>query len=165
MIFQRSADRKTLQIFQELFPDNGDYLNQWEFSPLHKIILGLSIKNLEEGITRHANNLDSQDRYGNTALIWTALRNDIMAARALLNAGANPNIQNHSGSSALHFVLGCCTLPYAKLLVCAGSDPHSLNYYRDNALHTLTWLTSRSRSQSEQGDIISYLVAAGTEVD
>ena len=154
-----------MQLFREIFPDNGDYLEQYQFSLLHKNVLGLSVKSLEEDIEPHADSLDSQDRFGDTALIWTAWRNDIVAARTLLKAGANPNIQNHMGYSALHYVAGHGTLAYVKFLVCAGSDPRLLNYLGENALHSLSRPLQTSRSQSEQREIILYLVSTGTEVN
>jgi ankyrin repeat protein len=45
--------------------------------------------------------LDLQDQMGNTALIWAAHVGNLEAARRLVSAGANDQIRNHAGYTAL----------------------------------------------------------------
>ena len=125
--------------------------------------MGLSSQSLEDCIAQYSLDLDSLDYLGNTALIWATQRNDIAAVRTLLNAGANPNIQNSAGSSALFYASACSTLPCVSLLICAGSDLDLLNHYGDNALHALIW--QRSSVHSEQRALIRYLVSVGVDVN
>ena len=140
-----------------------NYLDQFHFSPLHKAILGLSSQSPEESMARCADDLDSVDYLGNTALSWAIQRNDIAAARVLLNVGANPNIQNSVGNPALHYASRYSTLSCVKLLVDTGSDPHLLNHYGQNALHALTW--QGSRNLLEKRALVSYLIAVDTDVN
>ena len=45
--------------------------------------------------------VDMTDEYGRTALWWAALRGQIANMRALLEAGANPNLSDHKGLTPL----------------------------------------------------------------
>jgi len=49
-------------------------------------------------------NPDIQDKWGNTALMWAAVKNNPETVQLLLDAGANPDIQDNDGWTALYFV-------------------------------------------------------------
>lgn len=53
----------------------------------------------------------------------------------ILSHGANPNIQNTSGNSALHIAVKVGSLSKIKFLMDAGADPNILNYAGEAPLH------------------------------
>ena len=145
-----------MQALRELFPDDENYLEEYQFSRLHKIILGFSSQNLEKCLATCSDDIDSSDFLGNTALIWAARRNDIKAVRILLDSGASPNIQNSVGCSALHDAVSHSTLQCVRLLLSAGADSHLIDIDGYNPLHFVRDTTS---------EMVQCLVTAGVDVN
>ena len=48
-----------------------------------------------------ASDIDEQDQYGFTALMWAAMKADVQIVKAILLAGADVNLQSNDGSTAL----------------------------------------------------------------
>ena len=71
---------------------DSEFIEDQDFSPLHKIILGLSLQDLETEIFRDPKNIDIRDAMGRTALEWAAARGDDRAVVTLLSFGADPNM-------------------------------------------------------------------------
>ena len=65
---------------------------------------------------------DSRDESGRTALHHAASSGDILAVAALLDAGANPNLQDVSGRVPLHYAVLVCSADLAAMLLGAGAD-------------------------------------------
>ena len=71
------------------------------------LILAASNENLyimKEILKKKEVNVNAQDLLGNTALILAAISGDANMCRALLDAGANQNLADKSGSSAYNYV-------------------------------------------------------------
>ena len=62
------------------------------------------------------------DDYGYTPLIYVSISNQIEIAKLLLNAGADVNIQNNTGSTALIYAAYAKQIEIVKLLLSAGAD-------------------------------------------
>jgi len=69
-----------------------DFIDEAGFTQIHRIVLGLSFKSLEEELTLHPDDIDAQDCMGRTPLAWAAAKGDAHAVVALLSHGADPNI-------------------------------------------------------------------------
>ena len=53
-----------------------DFIDEQNYTTLHKIILGLSMRDLEEEICLHPQNVNITDVMGRTPLAWAACRGD-----------------------------------------------------------------------------------------
>ena len=164
-IFQASKDQTTLHALRELFPDRENCFEEYGFSELHKTILGLSSRTLEASLAMCSSDLDSLDSFGNSALMWATLRNDIRTVRFLLNAGADPNIRSSSGSPALYYATHYSTLPCIRLLVSAGAGSDLCNNNGNSPLHALGFQRRYQVQREDRRESIFYLVAAGSDVN
>ena len=70
----------------------SDWIEEQEFSKLHKIIVGLLWSSLEEAIAEDPASIDDTDAMGRTPLLWAAARGDNHAVQVLLDHNANPNV-------------------------------------------------------------------------
>lgn len=86
--------------WRELFPDT-DFDELYEFSPLHKSVLGLSSCSLESIIHAEPNCINQTDRYGKTALFWAVHLGDSEATRTLLSHGSDCNKADNIGKTPL----------------------------------------------------------------
>ncbi|UKZ59996.1 uncharacterized protein TrAtP1_001284 [Trichoderma atroviride] len=100
-----------------------DWLEDQNMPVLHRIILGISSRDLVQELQEHPKSVDDQDAMGRTALLWAAARGDDEAVTTLLHSSANPNIMDcqHAGpvSYAADRNHALCT----RILLAAGADP------------------------------------------
>lgn len=76
------------------------------------------VESIEKALEKNPELVDAQDDYnGNTALIYTAREGNIEAMRSLLIAGADPNIQNRYGDTALIIAVENNNIEVADLLI------------------------------------------------
>ena len=62
----------------------SDFIENQNFSSLHRIVLKLSLKDLEEEILQNADDVDIPDAMGRTALEWAAARGEEIGMRGLV---------------------------------------------------------------------------------
>lgn len=76
-----------------------DFVDEQNYSILHRIILGLSLANLEDEIRHHRGDVNRPDAMGRTPLAWAACRGDDRAIVTLLSHGEEVNTLDvqHSG--------------------------------------------------------------------
>jgi len=115
---QTPSSRKTYQDFQNI-PNNNNNNNQNKsfqdlikynrpdskgFYPLHQACYSSNLQ-YTLFLLQHGAFINARDSEGNTPLIWS-LRNcspsTVLIVDTLLKAGANPNLQNRAGQTALH---------------------------------------------------------------
>jgi hypothetical protein len=83
--------------------------------------------------------LNSKDPMGgSTALLTAALFGKTEAARLLIDAGADLNLQNNDGSTPLHTAAFFCRPDIVKLLLDKGADKTIKNKYGNTALQNVT---------------------------
>ncbi|MCJ1386350.1 hypothetical protein MMC17_009476 [Xylographa soralifera] len=68
----------------------SDVIDDQNFSPVYKIVLRLSLQDLEPAILQDADDVDITDAMGRTALEWVAVRGDERSVVTLLSYGADP---------------------------------------------------------------------------
>lgn len=80
---------------------DSEFIENQDFAPIHKIVLKLSLLDLEAEILRDPDNIDVRDAMGRTALEWAAARGDDRAVITLLSLGAEPNIMDNKLNTPL----------------------------------------------------------------
>ncbi|KAI9685535.1 MAG: hypothetical protein M1822_004393 [Bathelium mastoideum] len=151
---QRPSD---IQKMSELIP-NIDIPSLWNFSHLHKVVVGILPLNLPSEISNlsHDSHIDCVDIQNRTALHWAALRGDYEAVQVLLAAGAKQHMINMQGASALHLAIFAGSLDCISILIAAGADVHLRTNRGDNPMMIAAWTSDNSA-------IIRALISAGAD--
>ena len=88
-------------VFEKLLDDVDD-LSKRGFSPLHRIIFGLSKVDLESYLSLTTAEIDIPCTLGRTPLFWACVRQDPELVRILLEHGASINIADSRQQTPLH---------------------------------------------------------------
>jgi ankyrin repeat protein len=86
--------------------------------------------------------IDAQEPDGSTALLWATHEVDHELVRALLKAGAKPNIANRFGASPLSEAVKLSDVELARMLLEAGADANTANQDNQTALMLASTLGS-----------------------
>ncbi|AMW34387.1 ankyrin repeat domain-containing protein [Haematospirillum jordaniae] len=78
--------------------------------------------------------INAADSFGNTALMWAADQGNLTLAKKLLDAGANPDLQNRQGMNALMRAARRGNAPVVELLLQRGVDTGMTDYTGRDAL-------------------------------
>ena len=159
-IFQASENSEDLEPLRNLFPKYKDFVEERGFSNIHKAVLKLGCRNLEEDIIAHRSMIDITDKDGSTALIWAARRGDILTLNLLVQANASFSSQNRFGSSALHYAAINSDLQSVQILIKASANTNNVDLHGHSALHYAGYFKS-----SVARGIVDCLVAAGAETE
>ncbi|KAJ8122753.1 hypothetical protein ONZ43_g1130 [Nemania bipapillata] len=100
-----------------------DFIEDSRFTLTHRIVLGLSLKPLEEELILRPEDIDIQDSMGRTPLAWAAARGDSRSVVMLLRYGADPNIMDVQLSGPLSNAAAQGHTACVLLLLDAGADP------------------------------------------
>lgn len=100
-----------------------DFIDEQSYTTLHKIILGLSMADLEEEIRLRPEDINTTDVMGRTPLAWAACRGDDRAIVTLLSHGANVNTLDVQHSGVLGHAADRNYVTCVRLLLEAGADP------------------------------------------
>ncbi|KAI4157520.1 MAG: hypothetical protein LQ342_008229 [Letrouitia transgressa] len=100
-----------------------DFIEEQNYTLLHKIILGLSMANLEEEICLHPEQINTADVMGRTPLAWAACRGDERAIVTLLSHGAEVNTIDIQYSGVVGHAADRSYVTCVRLLLEAGADP------------------------------------------
>ncbi|EFY99364.2 ankyrin repeat containing protein [Metarhizium robertsii ARSEF 23] len=100
-----------------------DFIVESSFTQTHRIILGLSIGDLERELISHPGEINTQDSMGRTALAWAAAQGDSHSILTLLRYGADPNIMDSQISGPLSNASAQGHTACVKLLLDAGANP------------------------------------------
>lgn len=137
-----------------LFEDS-DYVQTRQLTIVHKIVLGIVSRDLEDELKLSTADINAKDGGGRTPLAWATIRIDESAVKTLLAFGADPNITDMYGCTPLHFVtsVGVC-----RLLLDAKINVNARNaYYCRTALHT--------NNRDREVGVIDMLIQAGIDVN
>eukprot|EP01108_Squamamoeba_japonica_P000540 TRINITY_DN1180_c0_g1_i2.p1 TRINITY_DN1180_c0_g1~~TRINITY_DN1180_c0_g1_i2.p1 ORF type:complete len:184 (-),score=25.75 TRINITY_DN1180_c0_g1_i2:26-577(-) len=88
-----------------------------------------NVASMEEVLRDHRQevNIDCQDGVGNTPLHYSANWGHFDTLKVMLDAGANPNVENFQKETALHRAFYKDNIPMIELLLTKGADPRKVN--------------------------------------
>lgn len=101
--------------------DTSDYIDDQQFPLVHKIILGMSLRDLKEELMVNPLGVFDTDVEGRTALHWAAARGDERSTLVLLSRGANPSTMDKNGRRPLHLAADTSRAGCVRLLLEAGA--------------------------------------------
>lgn len=101
----------------------SDFIEEQNYTLLHKIVLGLSMKDLEQEIRRHPENINTTDMMGRTPLAWAACRGDERAIVTLLQYEAKVDTVDVQHSGVVGHAADRSYAACVRLLLEAGADP------------------------------------------
>lgn len=143
---------------RSMFP-SPDLDELYEFSPLHKAVLGLTSQSVDSVIGTETNLIDQTDSDGRTALSWAAGRDDKEALQTILSYTPDLNKNDHLGRSPLHYAVAT-SRECSNLLLQAGADIHA----RDRTLRTMLHRAMLGFLWSDT-QLINLLMQAGVDVN
>ncbi|MCJ1381260.1 hypothetical protein MMC17_004369 [Xylographa soralifera] len=101
----------------------SDFIDDQNYTQLHKVVLGLSMLDLEETIRSQKNDINATDLMGRTALAWAACRGDDRAILTLLAHGAKVNTLDIQHSASVCHAADRNQAVCVRLLLEASADP------------------------------------------
>lgn len=139
---------------------SGIEYDDWGFSELHKITLGilpldLGVQLEKPHLRAQVNVTDFRDR---TPLHWASIKGDAYAVENLLLAGANPNCRSRGNDTPLHLAAVSQNTRVFNLLIMAGADVLYVNSWGDTPLNCAC-------NHRDVWACISPLVLSGVKVD
>ncbi|KAH0562061.1 hypothetical protein GP486_003233 [Trichoglossum hirsutum] len=105
---------------------------------LDSILMIASIRGYEKVVRRlleQGANVNAKDRYGYTALHWTAMNGNEAVLKLLLEQGANADAKGENGETALHCAIKSEREALVKLLLEKGADVWAKDKIGRTALH------------------------------
>ena len=100
-----------------------DFIDEQNYTTTHRIILGISMADLEEEIRLHPEDVNATDVMGRTPLTWAACRGDDRAIVTLLSHGAEVNTIDIQHSGVVGHATDRSYVTCVRLLLEAGADP------------------------------------------
>ena len=160
MTFSNSKDPAVLQSFWSLFPSH-DYVEELELSRLHRIVLGVISWDLTEELgVSTVSEINTVDVRGRSALSLAVIKGDHGAVKMLLESGADVNICDHDGDTALLNAAERHDTTCMGLLLSANANKaHRNKVGRDPMLKAL-----RNKEEDNPG-FIQYLLDEGFSMD
>ena len=102
---------------------DSDFVNEQNYTLLHRIALGLSMQDLEEALVQHPDLINVPDAMGRTALAWASARGDTRSIVTLLQHGAEVNTIDVQHSGVVGHAADRNYVTCVRLLLEAGADP------------------------------------------
>lgn len=140
---------------------NPNWVEEQNFPLLHRIVLGLHGKDLDQALAEDPNAVDCKDAMGRTALNWAAARGDDRSVTALLSYGADPNILDCQHSGPLSYAAEKNHTVCVRILLKAGAQPDPVI---PSGQQVGSPLNCASRNASDP-DLIKTLLDFGANVD
>ncbi|KAH8586903.1 ankyrin repeat-containing domain protein [Bisporella sp. PMI_857] len=135
--------------------DSYDHL---KLPALHSVVLKQTSKvDLDDYLQLNHSEINIRDEWGNTPLTWAAQRQDERAVGLLLKWGADPNVNDMKGNSALQIAAFNRSFESVKQLLRANANIHNRNNWKNTPLHRA------AKSAESCTDIIELLLEKGVE--
>lgn len=100
-----------------------DFIENFNFTRVHKIVLGLLLHDLEEELFRRPHEINAEDSMGRTPLAWAAARGDTRSVVTLLTYGTDPNLLGVHRDGPLSNAAARGYTVCVRLLLEAGANP------------------------------------------
>lgn len=138
-----------------------DFVEEQNYTILHRIILGLSMANLEEEICLHSELINARDAMDRTPLAWAACRGDDRAIVVLLSHGAEFDTLDVQHSAPVCHAADRNYVTCVRLLLEAGADP---NIAKNHGFKVGDGLNTAARNASDPL-ILKTLLDFGADVE
>ena len=102
---------------------------------LHKIVLGIVCKDLEQELQASTADINSQDTIGRTPLSMAAERGETGYLTTLLDYGGNTGLPSYSYQTPLHYAASAKDPECIQLLLAAGEDVDCMTNWDQTPLH------------------------------
>lgn len=125
--------------FQALLGIDSDVLDEdWQLTGIHRTVLKLSSTPLTNAIIEPHAAINAVDAYGRTALSWAAKLNDFESVKTLLEHGADPNVRDLRGQTALYRTALLFEVPeIPEILLQYGADATIVTKWQNTVLHSM----------------------------
>ncbi|KAL8871775.1 MAG: hypothetical protein Q9174_002462 [Haloplaca sp. 1 TL-2023] len=140
---------------------DSDFIDEQNYTLLHKIVLGLSMQDLIECLDTYPDLIDVPDIMGRTPLAWASARGDERSIVALLQHGAEVNTIDVQNSGVVGHAADRNYVTCVRLLLEAGADPNIAAPHRDKVGNALN-VAARNASDPM---ILKSLLDFGARVD
>ena len=144
-----------------LFPD-PDFDELYEFSGIHKAILGLGPDSIEGVVSREPSIIDKVDRFGRSPLAWAVMQGNEEAIELLLSRKAEVDQLNQNGSSPLMQAAHFGKFSSIRILLQARANAKLKNQFGMTPLHYLMQSKPQSRYLAET---VESLLNAGSDIN
>lgn len=94
-----------------------EVLEDQDFNSLHRIVLGISSRDLAAEADEHPELVNRVDAQGRSALYWATWRSDVDRVKVLLEAGADATLRDMEGQTALHLTATTGSAEIARMLL------------------------------------------------
>jgi len=129
--------------FEHLYA--SDDLESMDFHIIHKIVLELVDRDLEDELSISTAYIDAIDSKSRTALSWTVQRGDYESALTLLRFGANPNMYDRTGRGLFRWAVLPPDPACVRLLIQYGAEVNRPDVYGNTPLHWACWFQEDSQ--------------------
>lgn len=140
---------------------SSNWIEEQNFSRLHKIVVGLLPHDLEKAILEDTDQIDVTDAMGRTPLVWAAARGDHRSIQILLDYNADPNIMDMYISPPVSYAADRGHTLCVKLLLEAGALAEPIlppGFKQGSPLNC-------AARNTEDPTILKYLLTHGAHVD
>lgn len=144
-LLQGSLTENAEEVLRQL-TQGSDWIDEQNYTLLHKSVLGLSMTKIEDAILQHPDDVDTVDGMGRTPLCWAAARGDDRTVAILLAYGADPNTMDVQITTAVSYAAEHGYTKVCRLLLEAGAD---LDPKLSNGLKTGSALNCAARNSKD----------------
>jgi ankyrin repeat protein len=117
------------------YVDLEDIIDDQDFTSLHRIILGLTSRNLKEEIQEHPEIINAADTMSRTPLWWATFTGDITSSEILLSSGADPSKGDYEKFTPLHNSALRSSVRLVEMLLDCGVDMNAVGGDAKTPLH------------------------------
>ncbi|KAL8657095.1 MAG: hypothetical protein Q9226_002270 [Calogaya cf. arnoldii] len=112
-------------LLRNVFDDDAE-LDERQFTTLHKIVLGMIGKSLNDELEVTTAYVNATDSSGNTPLAWASARGDHRSVVMLLDHGASLVLANDLDAQPIHLAAQTGNIATIRALVKAGADVNTI---------------------------------------